>query len=147
MILKKNKNSVAISPEGTRSIAGQLIDFKKGPFHLALDCKIPIVPIVIYGAFELLPPKQLIPGNGNVYIHFSKPIPYQEYKDMDYNQMLVAMRKHMLKLLEENFPSSDRRKDSNLRFYILHFLSIPITYSLFYIIYYSCVTWILSKLF
>lgn len=47
---------VIIAPEGTRSTTGQLLPFKKGPFHLWESLNGPIVPIVINGAFELLPP-------------------------------------------------------------------------------------------
>lgn len=43
----KNNVSVCIMPEGTRSWGRGLLKFKKGAFHLALDAKIPIVPMVI----------------------------------------------------------------------------------------------------
>lgn len=125
--------SVAISPEGTRSKLGQLLDFKKGPFHLALDAKVPIVPIVIYGAFELLPPHQPLPGSGNVTLHFSKPIPYSEYKDMDYNELTVALRKHMLKIIESNYPTPQK---PSLLFLILHYISFPLNFYMVYLFYY-----------
>ena len=47
---------VTIAPEGTRSTTGLLLPFKKGPFHLWESLNGPIVPLVIIGAFELLPP-------------------------------------------------------------------------------------------
>jgi len=125
--------SVAISPEGTRSKLGQLMDFKKGPFHLALDAKVPIVPIVLYGAFELLPPHQPLPGNGNVTLHFSKPIPYSEYQNMDYNEFTIAMRKHMLKIIEANFPVPTK---PSLLFLFFHFISMPVNFYIVYLLYY-----------
>lgn len=42
--------SVVIWPEGTRSRDGRLLPFKKGFAHLALQTRLPIVPIVISGA-------------------------------------------------------------------------------------------------
>jgi len=50
-----NGISVAIAPEGTRSRTRQLGEFKKGPFHLAIQAKVPIVPIVIKNAHDAMP--------------------------------------------------------------------------------------------
>ena len=50
-----NGVSVAIAPEGTRSRTRQLGKFKKGPFHLAIQAKVPIVPIVIKNAHDAMP--------------------------------------------------------------------------------------------
>jgi 1-acyl-sn-glycerol-3-phosphate acyltransferase len=50
------KRSIAIAPEGTRTVHGQLGDFKKGAFHLALEAKAPITPIISYGAYHMWNP-------------------------------------------------------------------------------------------
>eukprot|EP01041_Mallomonas_annulata_P013798 gene13798-29341_t len=52
----KPYDSLVIAPEGTRSKTGQLLPFKKGPFYLWEELQSPIVPIVIFGAFDLYPP-------------------------------------------------------------------------------------------
>ena len=44
-IVHKNLLSLWIWPEGTRARDGRLTPFKKGFVHLALDTKLPIVPI------------------------------------------------------------------------------------------------------
>ncbi|MCJ1449368.1 MAG: 1-acyl-sn-glycerol-3-phosphate acyltransferase beta [Stictis urceolatum] len=46
--MKRHQQSVFIFPEGTRSNAKEpmLLGFKKGAFHLAVQAKVPIVPIV-----------------------------------------------------------------------------------------------------
>jgi HAD superfamily hydrolase (TIGR01490 family) len=46
--------SIAISPEGTRSATPRIGAFKKGAFHMAMQGGVPIVPIVIRNAGELL---------------------------------------------------------------------------------------------
>ena len=51
--LKKNI-SVLFFPEGTRSRTGALGEFKNGAFKLAIQCKRPIVPIVLRGTGEAL---------------------------------------------------------------------------------------------
>ncbi|GLT83540.1 hypothetical protein SLE2022_018250 [Rubroshorea leprosula] len=45
----KNKLSLIIFPEGTRSKNGRLLPFKKGFVHLALQSRLPIVPMVLTG--------------------------------------------------------------------------------------------------
>lgn len=46
--MRRKKQSVFIFPEGTRSNAEEamLLGFKKGAFHLAIQAKVPIVPVV-----------------------------------------------------------------------------------------------------
>jgi 1-acyl-sn-glycerol-3-phosphate acyltransferase len=41
-------------PEGTRSTTGQLLPFKRGGFHLALDTGLPILPVAILGSDALM---------------------------------------------------------------------------------------------
>ncbi|MCW3016729.1 MAG: family hydrolase [Solirubrobacterales bacterium] len=41
--------SLLISPEGTRTPTPRLAPFKKGPFHIAMQAQVPIVPIVLRG--------------------------------------------------------------------------------------------------
>ncbi|MEA3286940.1 MAG: lysophospholipid acyltransferase family protein [Candidatus Marinimicrobia bacterium] len=48
----RKDHSLVIFAEGTRSLDGQLQRFKKGAFILSLDTGIPIVPLVINGAFK-----------------------------------------------------------------------------------------------
>lgn len=72
-IVEKQQN-VAISPEGTRSKTGELQNFKKGPFHLAVQAKACIVPVVITGAHKILPPKSVFLQGGHVSVKLLSPI-------------------------------------------------------------------------
>ncbi|MFT6783017.1 MAG: putative phosphoserine phosphatase/1-acylglycerol-3-phosphate O-acyltransferase [Saprospiraceae bacterium] len=51
----KNGTSVGLAPEGTRSKDYGLGEFKKGAFHLAMQAGVPIVPIVIKNAHDVMP--------------------------------------------------------------------------------------------
>lgn len=46
--------SVLVFPEGTRTHDGKIKRFHKGVFQLAMEMKMDIIPILIYGAFEAL---------------------------------------------------------------------------------------------
>ncbi len=73
-----NGTSIFFFPEGTRSLDGELLPFKKGAFMLARELGLPILPITIKGTREILPAKSthLMPGQAQIIIH--EPIPVQE---------------------------------------------------------------------
>lgn len=51
----KSGASIAIFPEGSRSKTGKLGRFKKGAYQMAVDQRLPVVPITLNGPFEVLP--------------------------------------------------------------------------------------------
>jgi 1-acyl-sn-glycerol-3-phosphate acyltransferase len=64
--IARTKNvSILAFPEGTRSDDGNLKPFKKGPFMLALDTGLPILPITIDGTFPILPKNSMIISRGH----------------------------------------------------------------------------------
>jgi 1-acyl-sn-glycerol-3-phosphate acyltransferase len=52
--VREGYNIIAF-PEGTRSRDGELKSFKKGLFHLAIQSGVPLVPVAISGAYDLVP--------------------------------------------------------------------------------------------
>lgn len=55
---------VWIAPEGTRSKDGRLGTFKSGGFHLALQARVPILPIALQGTQNILPAAGLVVRKG-----------------------------------------------------------------------------------
>lgn len=55
----KSGTSVWIAPEGTRSVSGKLLPFKKGAFYLAFEAGLPILPVTLDGTREALLAKGL----------------------------------------------------------------------------------------
>jgi len=62
---------MVIYPEGTRSADGKLLPFKKGPFHLAMESGVPVVPVTLLGTYESWPKERfaLKPGTATVVFH------------------------------------------------------------------------------
>lgn len=58
--IQREKQSVYIFPEGTRSYAKEptLLPFKKGAFHLAVQAGVPIVPVVVANYSDVLYAKE-----------------------------------------------------------------------------------------
>ncbi|GAA1322399.1 HAD-IB family hydrolase [Pseudonocardia xinjiangensis] len=67
--------SLVIAPEGTRSITPALGPFKKGAFHVAMQAGVPIVPIVIRNAGELMWRGASTLREGTVQVAVLPPIP------------------------------------------------------------------------
>lgn len=88
---------VLVSPEGTRSPSGQLISFKKGPLYLWESMEAKIVPIVIFGAYDLCPPGKIMTHTGRIYIRYLDPICRSEALTRD--QMSRLARRRMLTAL------------------------------------------------
>jgi HAD superfamily hydrolase (TIGR01490 family) len=63
--------SVLIAPEGTRSVTPALGEFKRGAFHLAMQAGVPIIPIVIRNAGELMwrDAATIRPGTVDIVVH------------------------------------------------------------------------------
>ncbi len=78
-------NSIVVFPEGTRGVEYPLRQFKKGPFVLAIQAGAPVVPVLIYGAREVLPRNSLLVRPGRVHVHLLEPVSVEGlgYEDRD----------------------------------------------------------------
>jgi 1-acyl-sn-glycerol-3-phosphate acyltransferase len=74
--LTKNGWSLLIFPEGKRSRTGELLPFRGGPAILALGQNIPVLPIYIRGASDILPPGTPISKPAPVHVRIGKPFDF-----------------------------------------------------------------------
>ena len=67
---------VAIFPEGGRQFSGRLGVAKRGVGLLAATAQVPIVPVLIQGTFQVLPPHEQRLHRAKIRVAFGAPIPY-----------------------------------------------------------------------
>ncbi len=73
-VLKRGKN-IIIFPEGTRTLSGELGDFKKTFAILSRELNVPIVPVAINGAYDALPRGTHFPKPWKkINVKFLKPV-------------------------------------------------------------------------
>lgn len=95
--------SVVIAPEGTRSPTPQVGTFKKGAFHLAAQAGVPIVPIVIRNAGEIMWRNAWIAHSGTVQVRVHPPIPTTGWTAADIEASIESIRQIYQDTLE-NWP-------------------------------------------
>jgi 1-acyl-sn-glycerol-3-phosphate acyltransferase len=78
--------NMTIYVEGGRSFDGKLLPFKKGPFYLAQECDVPVVPVTIAGTHHVMPKGRFAIKPGTVNIIFHEPI---EPKDFGSREQLM----------------------------------------------------------
>ena len=71
--------SVMSFPEGSRSNDGKIKPFKHGMFYLAIKSGVPIVPISIIGAGEIMPKRSLHIRPGKITMVIDRPIDVTGY--------------------------------------------------------------------
>ena len=73
--LVSESHSLIVFPEGTRSVDGRVGRFKKGPFLVAIDAGLPVVPVSVTGSCHVMKKGQLMvrPGDVRVIIHEAIP--------------------------------------------------------------------------
>jgi len=101
-LVNDKKLSIWIWPEGTRSMDGKLIPFKKGFVHLALATGLPIIPVVIHGAHKRWPAKTMQFYPGEVRVEVLEPIPIDSWSKDTIDDHVAEVRKVMVRRLGQN---------------------------------------------
>lgn len=74
----KDGMSLVVFPEGSRTLTGRIGRFKRGAFMLASEFKLPIVPVTIDGAYDVMSRKSKLPVWGHITLTIHPPVPAPE---------------------------------------------------------------------
>lgn len=75
--------NMTIYVEGKRSFDGKLLPFKKGPFYLAMECGVPVIPVTIVGTHHTMPKARFAIKPGLVKVIFHRPIEPTEFNNRE----------------------------------------------------------------
>ena len=101
-MLKRNHVSLVLFPEGTRSVTGNVGEFKRGSFTLALEAGVPVVPVTICGSRNVQPKFSLKIIPGTVKLIIGEPLRIAPDADLDKSQLSGMVREIIVKQLEQS---------------------------------------------
>ncbi|MGB9180019.1 MAG: AMP-binding protein [Pyrinomonadaceae bacterium] len=97
-----------IFPEGTRSLTGEMADFKPVIGYLALSSKIGILPIYLHGTYEALPKGSNIIKSRDIGARIGRYLSYEELEEMtrkmaraEAYRLIAALVKHEVENLRD----------------------------------------------
>ena len=105
--------STLIYPEGTRSNGEELLPFKKGGFILAIRTQLPVVPITILGAGNVLPKGTLAIKKSHIKMIIDNPIPTLGMDINNKDQLLQNCRN----IINQNLAHAKAGQKANYELY------------------------------
>jgi len=106
----KMGTSFAIAPEGRRSLGYNLGPFKKGAFHIAMQARVPVVPIVIANSSDSMPKSGVIIRPAPIDVTVLPPVSTSDWTTETIDQHIDDIRQMFLKKLGQT-----RNMDVKLR--------------------------------
>jgi 1-acyl-sn-glycerol-3-phosphate acyltransferase len=80
---------LGIYPEGTRSPDGRLYRGKTGVARLALEAKVPVIPVAMVGTDKVQPIGKVIPHLGRVGVVIGEPLDFSRYEGMQDDRFVL----------------------------------------------------------
>lgn len=109
--LKRKKIKLVVFPEGYRNHSGEIVEFKKGAFHMAIQSQVPIVPVVFSSYKFFMRKSEKIFESGDVIIEALPEIPTKGLTSSDVSKLAEQTRNAMI----EKYESLNREIENKLR--------------------------------
>lgn len=87
--------SVWVAPEGHRNMGGELLPFKKGVFHLAVDAQFPILPVAVSPLGSVIDARRWAVRPGTVRLRVLPAIPTAGLGPADVPALVARVREAM----------------------------------------------------
>jgi 1-acyl-sn-glycerol-3-phosphate acyltransferase len=78
-----------IYPEGTRSHDGKLYRGKTGIARIALESKVPVIPVAVVGTDVVAPPGKTFGSFTRPHVRFGKPLDFSRYEGMEKDRYIL----------------------------------------------------------
>jgi putative phosphoserine phosphatase / 1-acylglycerol-3-phosphate O-acyltransferase len=91
--------SLAIAPEGTRSVTPHVGPFKKGAFHMAMQAGAPIVPIVFRNTLDALPRNSVVVRPTTIEVVVLPPIETRDWHRDELDRHIADIRAQYVEIL------------------------------------------------
>lgn len=99
--------SVCIAPEGTRSWTPKVGKFKKGAFHMAMQAGVPVVPVVLRNAGEVMGRNDQAMRPGTVQVAVLPPVDVSDWTVETMDARIAEVRQQFVDTLE-HWPTEER---------------------------------------
>ena len=99
-ILLQDKDSMVLSPEGQRTITGEMGEFKKGGFHFAKATNATIVPVGLIGAYRANKRTSWTINPGRLTLVFGDPITAEDYSNLSVEELRDITKERIGSLIQ-----------------------------------------------
>ncbi len=96
--IRRERGTVVLFPEGTRSRDGELLPFKKGAFVLAAEARVAVVPAVIEGSRAVVGQGGRV-NRATIHIHFGEAVDPAEFRGAE--ELMGHVRERMTAMQEQ----------------------------------------------
>ena len=100
-IIKNDGYHMAILPEGTRTLDGNLRPFKKGGFHMAINTSTPILPIGAVLPFNYKPKNKWLVSPCIVHMYIGEETNVKEYNELGVKGLMVSVESQIRSLINK----------------------------------------------
>lgn len=90
--------TTTVFPEGTRSELGGVLPFKKGPFMLALEAQVPVVPVAVEGSLHVTPKRRWYVCPNTVRVLVGKPIEVKGLTQENRDALIADVRTSIIRM-------------------------------------------------
>ena len=102
-VVRSHHLSILAFPEGTRSEDGKIHNFKKGPFILAINTGLSIIPVSVSGTRKIIPKGIIRIKPGRVRIQIHSPVSVADLNLSDRNRLVSETQKMIIEGFDESY--------------------------------------------
>lgn len=106
--------SLCIAPEGTRSWTPKVGKFKKGPFHLAMQAGVPIVPVIFRNTGEIMGRNDQTMRSGLLQVAVLPPVDVSNWKVEEMDARIAEVRQMYVDTLD-HWPTDKKASKSKAK--------------------------------